>query len=282
MRQDIYEDEWDILVVLDACRYDYLEKKYQNFFDGELKQRKSKASNTGEWLSKTFADQYNFTYISSNPYINSFGLSLKECNPKFDYNWKATDHFSKIIDVWFNRWDQEIGTVLPKEVNMAYFKNKKDGNKKILHYLQPHLPYLSRDSIGSWENTFFRIKRKAGKQKEITKRLSRWIRPRLRNYLGKMNYWKLRRILGLKPRNPFENAWRKQDNKELKKHYEKNLETVLETVKNLVEEINKKIIITADHGESFGEKGIWGHPPEKETKALKTVPWLKIDSPISS
>ncbi|PTD94344.1 hypothetical protein C9439_03360 [archaeon SCG-AAA382B04] len=129
--QNIFEESWDILIILDACRFDFFREIYQDYFSGELEKRKSRGSNTGEWLTKTFTDKYDLTYISSNPYVNSFGLTLSECNPKFSYDWKATNHFSHTIDVWLDGWDESIGTVHPHEVNMAYFESQnKDKNKK--------------------------------------------------------------------------------------------------------------------------------------------------------
>lgn len=276
-QQNLFENDWDVLIILDACRYDYFEKIYPEYLEGKLEKRESKGSNTGEWLTKTFTDYYDLKYISSNPYVNSLGIPLSECNPKFDYDWKATDHFSEIIDVWFDRWDRDIGTVHPRELNMVYFQNDNE-KRVILHYLQPHLPYLSKNSVGTWGNTIFRVKNKAGKQKGILKKLRRWFRPRFKETIGKTNYWKFRQILDLEPRNPFEDAWRKGDSKEIKKHYEENLRIVLDTVKNLVREVDKKIVITADHGEGFGEKNIWGHPRKKQESFLKTVPWFIVDN----
>ncbi len=273
--QDIKETDWDILIILDACRYDYFKEIHKNYLKGKLSQRRSKGSNTGEWLKNTFTKKYDLTYISANPYVNNYGLKLPECNPKFDYDWKATDHFSDIINVWNNSWDEELGTVHPREVNITYFRNKP--KKAILHYLQPHLPYLKKDSTGSWENTIFRVKSKAGREKGITKKFKKIIRPIIRQKIGKKNFWELRKLLGLQPRTPFEEAWRKKDNREIKKHYKQNLEIVLESVSNLIKEIDKKVVITSDHGEGLGEKGIWGHPPETHKDILTTVPWFIVE-----
>ncbi|PTD94343.1 hypothetical protein C9439_03355 [archaeon SCG-AAA382B04] len=121
------------------------------------------------------------------------------------------------------------------------------------------------------------MKNKAGKERGLVKKLRRWFRPRFREKIGKTNYWRLRNLFGLKPRNPFEEAWRKDDSGEIKKHYRHNLEIVLESVENLVREVDGKIIITADHGEGFGRDDLWGHPRGKNYDFLRTVPWLVIE-----
>lgn len=64
---------------------------------------------------------------------------------------------------------------------------------------------------------------------------------------------------------------------EISTAYNKNLKYVLEEVKNnLLPHLDGKIIISSDHGEQLGEKGLWGHyiriPNEKVIKA----PWLEV------
>jgi len=34
-------------------------------------------------------------------------------------------------------------------------------------------------------------------------------------------------------------------------------------------------VITADHGEAFGEMGVWGHPYGFPFAPVKTVPWAE-------
>ena len=64
--------DWDVLIILDACRHDYFAEAYGDFFRGKLEQRISLGSSTPEWRIKTFKKTYNdIVYISANPYINS-------------------------------------------------------------------------------------------------------------------------------------------------------------------------------------------------------------------
>jgi len=57
----------------------------------------------------------------------------------------AKKHFYKVVDVWDFGWDERIGTVSPREINRAALKYylKYPGKRFIIHYLQPHAPYLS-------------------------------------------------------------------------------------------------------------------------------------------
>ena len=69
---NIMDEDWDVIIILDACRYDYFKKTYPKFLKGKLKKVQSIASNTPGWLKKTFKDIYkNIVYVSANPHINS-------------------------------------------------------------------------------------------------------------------------------------------------------------------------------------------------------------------
>ena len=53
----IFEREWDALIVLDACRYDYFERYYSeipNVAAGELSRLRSPGSATPETMMETF------------------------------------------------------------------------------------------------------------------------------------------------------------------------------------------------------------------------------------
>jgi len=51
---NVMEEEWDYLIILDACRYDYFESLYKEFFDGELEKRVSLGSDTLKWCLESF------------------------------------------------------------------------------------------------------------------------------------------------------------------------------------------------------------------------------------
>lgn len=61
--------------------------------------------------------------------------------------------------------------------------------------------------------------------------------------------------------------------------YEENLDLALPSVERLLEELDGKSVVTADHGQMFGERASpipmrdYGHPTELFTPELVTVPW---------
>ncbi|MFB6147828.1 MAG: hypothetical protein ABEJ66_03000, partial [Candidatus Nanohaloarchaea archaeon] len=117
--QNVVEEDWDYLIILDACRFDSFKQIYGDYFEGKLEKRRSEGSATPEWAAKTFTEEHDITYFSSNPFINSMGLPLDEMDwgASYESDWKSTDHIANIIDVWDIAWDDELRTVTPGEMN---------------------------------------------------------------------------------------------------------------------------------------------------------------------
>ncbi|RLF49630.1 MAG: hypothetical protein DRN20_01615 [Thermoplasmata archaeon] len=138
----VMEENWDFLIVLDACRYDYFNKFYRDFFNsGTLQKAISPGRETVEWCVKNFTEYYHdVIYISPIPFINSM-KAVKYRGFYFD----AKKHFYRVVDLWKHGWDNTLQTVRPEAVNTAALTLLKlHPNKRlIIHYMQPHAPYLS-------------------------------------------------------------------------------------------------------------------------------------------
>ncbi len=58
--------------------------------------------------------------------------------------------------------------------------------------------------------------------------------------------------------------------------YLDNLRSVLDEVELLLENVDaERVVITADHGEAFGEWGAFGHPEGFPAPVVKQVPWVE-------
>lgn len=260
-------ENWDFLLVLDACRYDYFENLYEDYLDGKLSKVISSGSETSEWCKKVFPDYYeDVVYVSSNPRINSKVETR---------GFKASEHFHKVVDVWDWGWDNNVGTVKPEVVNKAALDARRKYPKKrlIVHYMQPHAPYL-----GLGERNY-RMSKSPYLQKIDTgaKNLRSLLGPKLREIVGPKNMRKIRSFLGLSPLGPLHAVLRDVGEKELKNAYEENVKVVLRAVADLVERLSGKIVITADHGELLGESGYYAHPRKKRFPALIEVPWFRVE-----
>ncbi len=130
--------DWDVLVVLDACRADLFEAvvdggDYDGLSAGET--RISPASSTDEWLRKVFvpADDRELAsmgYVSGNPYTAKV---------------LDADRFAALDEVWRYAWDDDLGTLRPRHVtNRAVELGREhDPERLVVHYMQPHFPPLS-------------------------------------------------------------------------------------------------------------------------------------------
>jgi len=243
-----------------------------------------------EWLKNSFTNYYpDIIYISGNPYINS-SVAING----FD----AKNHFYKVVDVWRSGWSEKLGTVHPREINKATLRYylKYPEKRFIIHYLQPHAPYLSPK---------FRAKGYPSPNLEKSEILAgimghgqfnRYFES-LVNIMGTILYkldliessWKLRERLGLPPRSPMEAARRRFGIEGLRKAYRENLYIVLKYASKLCKHFlkRKRIIITSDHGELLGEEGTYEHPNgpiekilnnlfNKRRIILQEVPWFKV------
>lgn len=237
---DIINEDWDYLIILDACRYDDFEKVHPKYLEGELHKRNSRGSATTEWLLRNFKDYYeDVIYISANP----------NCSDYHRHGFKGTDHFYKVENVWKYGWNEDIDTVLPNTVTEAALKlrNAYPDKKMIIHYIQPHGPWIGKTKV---------LLDKVGDPTLVVVD-GRW--------KVDIKAWRLAEEGRL-------------DIKLLRQATLDNLELVLEEVQKLIGKLDGKIVVTSDHGEAFGEKFVFGHSSGIYTKELTEIPWFLVNN----
>jgi hypothetical protein len=278
----VMDEDWDILIVLDACRFDYFSELYKEFFKGDLLKKKSLGSHTTEWFKNNFKGYYpNVVYISGNPFINTSSKN-KEFN--------AINHFKHIINVWSFGWDDDLGTVPPQNITKAVKKTLKEyqGKKMIIHYLQPHEPYIGNFVFHGYRKpdpsnkAFFNgiDKIELNPNKEILFKMISFFLIKLKIIRQELN---LRLLLNLPPNTPMDIIRRKYGVFGLMKAYIENLVLVMREITELcrfLEENNytklDRIVITSDHGEFLGENGMIGHIYGSNHPILKDIPVFRI------
>lgn len=269
-KAEIEKRDWDCLIILDACRYDFFADNYEGLLKGELKKARSPVNckdgvATSEWCKAVFTEEYeNVVYVSTTPHVNSFS----EVN-----GFKASDHFWKVMDVWNSGWNDEKGTVMPEKVNEAVLKarNQYPDKKIIAHYMQPHFPYLSL------ENPFNPKDKEPSSHDNLKRKMRNFLGSRVRRVLGGGMTRRLIRALKLPPINPMDETLRKVGHQGLIEAYTNNLEIVLEALGEVTGELSGKTVISADHGEYLGEEGFYGHSYLPEHPVLNEVPWFVIE-----
>lgn len=265
----VMDEDWDNLLILDACRFDAFKNNHDRYIHGRLEKRRSLGSCTLEWLKQNFKEQYEITYISSNPYINSLGKSFEDFN--------ANDHFTKIIDVWNSGWDDTYGTVPPSELNKAYAKHYT-GGKVIIHYLQPHYPFLQlKEGVnGRFISRDICLQQDDKKDRKLSD-FRDILGFQIERILGQSTIWSLRGLIELEPTSKWEWYWNNYGKKKLYELYIDNLSRALKSVRRILKILDGKTYITSDHGEAFGEKNVWGHPPKSNLPVLREVPWFEVE-----
>ncbi len=273
----IMEESWDFLIVLDACRYDYFERVFGDFLKGgQLSCRKSVGSCTEEWRKRSFPGYYaDVVYVSSNPYINSLKSVL---------GFHGGEHFYRVIDVWQTRWDESRGTVLPEMVTREALGAlaRHPGKRMIVHYLQPHAPYLGFGSdcagfpqpdVGKEVVLMGTVlgEQSKGFRKKIYEKLCSWIKHGC--LLGNHPEWFMAEFLQLPPLSPMDAVRRKYGPEGLRRAYQENLEIVLKHVSQLLEYLKGKVVITSDHGEFLGEGRFYSHGLDSDDPCLRHIPW---------
>ncbi len=277
---NLLDEDWDVLIVLDALRYDYFLKLHHLFFEGDLRSVWSAGSCTIEWFSRTFSERVpDITYFSANPFINSSKRG----------KYRAGAIFREIVDVWLRFWDDHLGTVLPLAVNQVVRDNlPKLSGRIVVHYIQPHSPYLSlRGFVHGFPHP------KSGKVLHgvnITRNLYERIGSRFVDLIGTLSdtlgipnghYLRIAELMNLPPLSPLDATRRRYGIRGLKLAYEDNVMLALDAASRLVDTLMSsglRVVITSDHGELLGEGGRFSHPCGSNHKILRTVPLFVVKS----
>lgn len=235
-------DEWDIVFILDACRADFF--KELTGFSGS---RVSLGGASKEFVSQAFSDSVygDVVYISGNPHFEQ--SIFRDITSK-----GLNDVFYEVFDVFNTGWDGEEGTVMPEELLRSLDTARKlfPDKRIVVHFMQPHAPFVNSDfetrslvSLTGAEENYDRS--------------------------------------SVDPDDVMSLAARGQISDEvLREEYMKNLEFVWNEIIDYVSntDLDRKVYITADHGENLGEGGLYGHTQGGKNNYLREVPWVRIDN----
>lgn len=132
----IYEEDWDVLIVLDACRADAVEMimdDYPSLVQGGSTYSVGSAS--PEWMEKNFDQEKYGDEMKQTAYITGNAFSDEKLNE---------DDFQVLDEVWKYEWDDEVGTIRPEALTDRAIRvmREEDPERMIIHYMQPHRPFL--------------------------------------------------------------------------------------------------------------------------------------------
>lgn len=165
--ENIYEREWDVAIILDTCRVDALRELQSEYdFITDVDGVWSVGSSTPEWLINTFStswrdeierttrisangfDEYVLVQQADPPELADAPLSWPDFSPVAD---SAFDHLEILYQGDFH--DERLGTVPPDEVTKRAIARgrERDWDRLMLHYVQPHAPYIADAIDGEGE-----------------------------------------------------------------------------------------------------------------------------------
>jgi len=125
----IMKEDWDMLVILDGCRYDLFKNNHELM--GNLSYRTSKGSESSEFIETNFTENHHDTvYVTANPYARE----IPEGTFHAMWNLLETD------------WDSNLQTVPPDAVSRKLIEACHEFPKKRLigHFMQPHYPFIGK------------------------------------------------------------------------------------------------------------------------------------------
>ncbi len=225
----VYERDWDILVVLDACRADLLRSVAPEYdvLDA-VDATWSVGSSSSEWLENTFRDRpetARTVMVTGNTWTDRY---------------LDADAFAALDEVWKYAWDEELDTVPARAITDRAIRAARDRDPEwlVVHYMQPHHPFVA-DPLAGDEGM-----------------------ARTGSHSNTANPWVMLRQEEVTTARVWD-------------AYEATLRHVLTEVEALVENVDGRIALTADHGNLFGEWGLYGHPMHTPVPALLTVPWAE-------
>jgi hypothetical protein len=236
---DVFDEDWDNLLILDGCRWDLL--RNADLPGGQTEHRWSAGSSSQEFLAANLDNRTlpDTVWVSANPWVS--------------YHEARLFH---VESVWKSGWNEHFETVLPETVEQAALEVLERYPKKrlVVHFMQPHYPFIGPTGRTLPDHRTFTGDGRISDLEDAG--LDIWTRLR-RGEVDPSRVWDA---------------------------YRENLDIVLPSTRRLVGALPGKTVVTADHGNAFGERAfpiptrLYGHPGGYRTSELVKVPWVVFES----
>jgi len=135
----IYDRDWDLLIVVDACRLDLMREVAPAYdYIDHVGAFRSLDSMTLRWMQKNFVPTYA-DEMAETAYV---------CGNPFSKEALDADDFLALDEVWEYVWE-EPGTVPPRAITDRTITaaREHDPDRLVAHYMQPHCPFISRPDL---------------------------------------------------------------------------------------------------------------------------------------
>lgn len=227
----IRDTDWDLLIILDACRYDTL----ADIAEGAVVKRAvSPVSSTPEFLSAVAETELfdDTVYVSANPQTDER---------------RPSNSLVRHIPLYNEGWDDNLATVPAERVYEDATAAVRNGERTVAHTIQPHYPHVYRYDgeirpvVGGLHPAEFDWTDKRPKLQALLANGQFDLEDAHTSYVSAVRH-----------------AW----------------EEAHQTATTLSDE-GYRVVVTADHGELFGEWGFVEHPVGVQLKRVIEVPWIE-------
>ncbi len=247
---DVLKQDWDNLVILDACRYDAFEAaKERHAVPGRLKSRISRGSQTPEWLKANFGGRklHDVVYVTGTAMPYHLSIANPDDPSSRQQRWGFDLDVHDLVNVWMDPpaeslplYEDRIQSriILPEAMRQeAVAAEERYPHKRlVVHIVPPHDPYIGPTGEEIHEMA--------------------------------------------------DNPWRAYLNGELdidiellRTAYRENVDLAVKAAKDLTEDLSGRTVISSDHGDLLWERSgpfptkEYLHPEQTYVPELVRVPW---------
>lgn len=238
------KEEWDFLILLDACRYDAFEQEIEKYpIEGKLEKVDPEVGVTRHWYNKNLEKVKECILISSSPH-----QWRRENWAGKDRGFRPADEFRKAYPIWKPSENVDgLGMVRPS-IQWRQSREIIEENDPpfLIHLIPPHLPFLGpRGGQIMWN--FYDTIEEETREKRDDEPDKYCLYDPLAEWADEHDKWKILRYA-----------------------YRENVDIAIESVLSHASLLDGKVIITSDHGERIGENRRFGHK-------RMPVPWFEVE-----
>lgn len=159
----IYERDWDVLLVIDGCRYDLFKEVASEYSYIESHEPVLSAGGSSKmWMRNNFSDSQR-EYVKNTIYITGNPFSADELTPEM---------FAELDEVWKYAWDDsELQTVKARPITDRVIEHgrTRTSEKIVAHFMQPHASFVPNPELSDYTDDYERSIWRAIMRKRIDK-----------------------------------------------------------------------------------------------------------------